>query len=99
MKFCLFLIFSLLSGLAMTGQAQVKHTAKKPAQKAAAPSALSTSIKNGKAVYLKYCLTCHQADGGGVQNMNPPLIKTSYVQGNKQKLISIVLHGLSRQEI
>jgi cytochrome c5 len=25
----------------------------------------------GKAVYSKYCLTCHQSDGSGVPNMDP----------------------------
>lgn len=55
----------------------------------------STSKSNGKAVYATYCLTCHQADGGGVPRMNPPLIKTEYVNGNKQRLIGIVLNGLN----
>jgi len=50
---------------------------------------------NGKGVYEKYCLTCHQADGGGVPNMNPPLIKTSYVLGDKTRLIKVVLNGFS----
>jgi mono/diheme cytochrome c family protein len=31
--------------------------------------------------------------------MNPPLGKTSYVNGDKARLISIVLKGLGRQEI
>jgi mono/diheme cytochrome c family protein len=53
------------------------------------------SMARGKAVYEKYCLTCHQADGGGVPRMTPPLIKTEYVLGNKQRLIGIVLNGLN----
>lgn len=55
----------------------------------------STSKTNGKAVYASYCLTCHQADGGGVPRMNPPLIKTEFVNGNKQRLIGIVLNGMN----
>ena len=35
------------------------------------------------------------ADGGGVPKMNPPLIQTSYVLGDKKKIIYIVLHGMS----
>jgi mono/diheme cytochrome c family protein len=31
--------------------------------------------------------------------MNPPLTKTSWVLGNKSRLISVVLNGLSRQKI
>ena len=56
---------------------------------------LATPAIDGKGVYVKYCLTCHQADGGGVPNMNPPLIKTSYVLGDKTRLIKVVLNGFS----
>lgn len=40
-------------------------------------------------------MPCHQADGGGVPNMNPPLINTKYVTGDKKRLIGIVLKGLT----
>lgn len=69
--------------------AQVKHNAK-PAH-----YNLAASIANGKKVYVQYCLSCHQANGGGVQNMNPPLIQTSYVLGDKATLIKIVLNGFN----
>jgi len=58
---------------------------------------LKTSIAGGKLVYTRICLSCHMADGGGVQNLNPPLIKTTYVLGDKKKLISIVLNGFSEK--
>jgi mono/diheme cytochrome c family protein len=54
-----------------------------------------TSIARGKIVYTNVCLACHMADGGGVPNMNPPLINTPYVLGNKAALIKIVLHGFN----
>lgn len=56
---------------------------------------LSQKAKAGEKVYKKYCISCHQVDGGGVPNLNPPLINTSYVLGAKEKLIHIVLHGLN----
>ena len=62
-------------------------------------TSIKTSIAAGKLVYTQYCLSCHMADGGGVQNMNPPLIKTSFISGEKSKLISVVLEGKSQQEI
>lgn len=58
-------------------------------------SVVSLTAVNGKGIYEKYCLTCHQADGGGVPNMNPPLIKTSYVLGDKTRLIKVILNGFS----
>lgn len=57
------------------------------------------SITGGEKVYQKYCLTCHQADGGGVPNMAPPLIQTSFVLGDKEKLINIVLNGLKNVDV
>ena len=53
----------------------------------------AASVTRGKVVYTNICLACHMADGGGVQNMNPPLIKTTYVLGDKATLIKIVLNG------
>jgi mono/diheme cytochrome c family protein len=55
----------------------------------------SPAIARGAQVYQKVCLACHQADGGGIQRMNPPLIKTEYVLGDKKRLINIVLNGLT----
>ena len=56
---------------------------------------LTASIKRGEVVYTQTCLACHQADGGGVPNMNPPLIKTKWVLGDKKQLIKVVLNGLT----
>jgi mono/diheme cytochrome c family protein len=73
--------------------AQAKKTTVKSKSASAAPSAASMAA--GKKVYSTICISCHQADGGGVPNMNPPLIKTTYVLGNKSKLISILLNGFN----
>ena len=56
-------------------------------------SSSKSSVDSGKKLYEQYCLTCHQADGGGVPKMNPPLINTSYVTGDKAKLVEWVLKG------
>ena len=60
---------------------------------------LPASVARGKQVYLQQCLACHQADASGVPNMNPPLIKTKQVLGDKTALIKIVLNGLQGVEI
>ena len=51
------------------------------------------SLKSGQKVYEQNCLSCHQADGAGVPHLNPPLIQTSYVTGDKTKLIGWILQG------
>ena len=53
----------------------------------------------GKQLYAQYCLACHQEDGEGVPNMNPPLTQTSYVLGDKTKLIAWVLKGSGDQKL
>jgi mono/diheme cytochrome c family protein len=53
----------------------------------------------GEKVYKKFCISCHQADGGGVPHLTPPLINTSFVLGDKETLIKIVLNGLKNVDI
>jgi mono/diheme cytochrome c family protein len=50
-------------------------------------------MASGKKVYQTYCQACHMDEGGGVPRMNAALKGSPYVAGDKEKLISIVLHG------
>ena len=68
------------------------HAQVKPAKKPVHHSKTS-SVARGKIIYTSICLACHMADGGGVPTMNPPLINTEYVLGDKTRLIKIVLNG------
>lgn len=52
-------------------------------------------VHPGKAIYDTYCLTCHQADGYGVPGLNPPIVKTEWVLGDKTRLINVLLKGLN----
>jgi mono/diheme cytochrome c family protein len=63
------------------------------------PTAIKASYTAGAAVYTKNCVVCHQTDGGGVQNLNAPLIKTDFVLGSKTPLINIILKGMSGVDI
>ena len=60
---------------------------------------LKAAMARGKTVYENTCLACHQPDGSGVPNMNPPLVKTKWVLGDKKALAKIVLKGLQGGEI
>jgi len=82
-------IFSVLMLFSLCLKAQVKHKI------IHRHYSLALSIANGKKVYMQTCVSCHQVDGGGVQNMNPPLIKTDYVLGDRTRLIKIVLNGFN----
>ena len=63
-----------------------------------AQNATSSQMAKGKKIYETYCLTCHQEDGTGVPRLNPPLIKTSYVTGDKNKMITWVLQGTTEKK-
>ncbi len=82
------LVFILSAATITCAKAQVKH-------RSTTASHFAAAMANGKKVYTQNCLTCHQADGTGVATMNPPLIKTTYVLGDKAALIKIVLNGFN----
>ncbi|MBC7626063.1 MAG: cytochrome c [Ferruginibacter sp.] len=63
------------------------------------PATAKSSFAAGEDVYTQFCVSCHLPDGGGVENMNPPLINTSYINGDKARIITTVLNGMSQQEI
>jgi mono/diheme cytochrome c family protein len=58
-------------------------------------STSKASIARGEKIYTQYCLSCHQADGSGVPQLNPPLKNTAYVLGQESRLIHIVMNGFS----
>jgi mono/diheme cytochrome c family protein len=51
------------------------------------------SADPGREIYLQYCMACHQASGSGVQGMYPSLQKTDWVNGDKTRLIGLLLNG------
>ncbi|GAB3777395.1 hypothetical protein GCM10028818_24490 [Spirosoma horti] len=71
---------------------------KKPTAKPVAKSATAAKLP-GQLIYEQNCLTCHQANGSGVPNLNPPLRQTDWVLGDKTRLINVLLKGLQGQEI
>lgn len=48
---------------------------------------------DGKAVYAKNCVACHQAGGGGIPGAFPALSGNAFVQGDPAAVISTVLKG------
>ncbi|HEU4779408.1 MAG TPA: cytochrome c [Steroidobacteraceae bacterium] len=47
----------------------------------------------GQRLYARHCLSCHQADGGGVPNMQPPIAGGTWVQGDARALALFVMSG------
>jgi len=61
----------------------------------AAGAVALTRAQLGKRVFTGTCATCHQLNGQGVPGQFPPLAGSEWVQGNEERIIRIVLHGLS----
>jgi mono/diheme cytochrome c family protein len=93
-------LFMLGGSLSILATVLMSQTAKPAAAKPApAQGGLTAQITRGKEVYQSQCLACHQVDALGVQGMNPPLVKTKQVLGDKAALIKIVLNGMQGQDI
>ena len=93
--FIIGVFFLLAMQVAQSQTSQKKTAPTKTTTKATASSSLKSTMQRGELVYKSVCLTCHQADGGGVPRMNPPLIKTKWVLGDKTKLITLMLKGMN----
>ncbi len=53
---------------------------------------LKASMERGKAIYEGQCMSCHMAEGEGLEGVFPPLAKTDYLK-DKNRLVKIVLLG------
>lgn len=92
------LIFAVAACGSDTNQAQQQApTSRQTQSPATAPATDQTNGKlaRGKQVYTTQCLSCHQKNGQGVPNLNPPLVGTEWVIGDKERLIGVVVHGLN----
>lgn len=101
--FYLFIVFSMVVGAFYLGRHMGKLDAtahigfldqKKPAADTSAATAAQPAA-SGQALFTSKCVSCHQADGKGVPGVFPPLEKSEFVLGNPERLISIVLRGVS----
>ena len=91
-----------IAALLALGGAPVRAQ-KKPAPKAKPKTVVAgvapATLLAGKALYAQNCLSCHQADGGGVERMNAPLTKTAWVLGDKTRLAKVLLNGMQGVDI
>ncbi|TAH36997.1 MAG: c-type cytochrome [Planctomycetota bacterium] len=52
-------------------------------------------FESGRHIYAMDCATCHQASGLGEPGKAPPLRYTDWTLGSKDRLVRILLHGLT----
>ena len=53
------------------------------------------TAKAGEKLYIKYCGSCHMADGKGDGSRFPAIAGTEWVKGDPGRLIDVVMSGLS----
>jgi mono/diheme cytochrome c family protein len=58
-----------------------------------APANAPASVVDGQQAYARHCLSCHQADGYGVPNMQPAITGGTWVQGDARALALFVMTG------
>lgn len=63
----------------------------------AAGRATNAATQDGRAVFQRTCATCHQQNGQGIRGAFPPLTASPFVTGDADRLIRLVLHGLTGQ--
>lgn len=49
----------------------------------------------GKVLFIGVCAACHQPHGKGLDGVAPPLMDSEWVLGPEQRIVRIVLHGLT----
>ncbi|KHD89480.1 MAG: membrane protein [Bdellovibrio sp. ArHS] len=55
---------------------------------------LEQRLSAGKRIYESSCFACHQTNGQGLPGAFPPLAKSDFLNGSKEKSISAVVNGL-----
>lgn len=60
-----------------------------------ANSASSQVPPDGEEIYNTRCMSCHQQNGKGVPGTFPPLTDTEWVNGDKGRLIRLLLNGIT----
>lgn len=50
---------------------------------------------DGEGIYRAQCASCHQMDGMGLPGLYPPLVGTQWVTGSEERLVRVILHGLT----
>ncbi len=54
---------------------------------------LEASIERGSEIYTDFCVTCHKGNGEGVAHTYPPLAKSDFLMGNREKSIRGIKYG------
>ena len=84
---------AFVASVAMMGAFAVANAQAATPKKSMAAKA--AAAPDGSKVFTTTCVVCHQLDGAGKEQLYPPLAGSEWVQGDENKLIRIILGGLT----
>lgn len=88
-------LFLIAIGLFIAGCGGNEQQSNSNAQPANPPGQAAPA--DGKGVFQRTCIVCHQPDGTGIQGTYPPLAKSDFLLANKARAIIQVLKGSSNE--
>ena len=83
---------TLLKG-AMVIVAALVAAATAPSRAQTGAPAAATTAPDGKALFLKNCAACHQANGKGIPGAFPPLAGSKFATGAHADVATVLLKG------
>ena len=84
----------IMEGIYLPEGGTIQHMPKKAKKTSVIAKTPNQSIADGKAIFGRTCLACHQSEGQGINGVFPPLAKSDFLNNNKEKAIDAVLFGL-----
>ena len=84
----------IMEGIYLPEGGTIQQMPKKKKEEVVVNKTPEQSINDGKAIFARTCLACHQSEGQGIKAVFPPLAKSDYLNNNKDKSIDAVLFGL-----
>ncbi|MGB6220827.1 PVC-type heme-binding CxxCH protein [Haloferula sp.] len=86
----------LLAGKLKGAELERDYMTRSVRKRAKSDKAFHDAYKLGREVFNKEgsCVTCHQETGEGLADIYPPIAKSEWVTGDRDRLIKLTLHGL-----
>lgn len=84
----------IMEGIYLPEGGTIQHMPRKAKKTSVIAKTPNQSIADGKAIFGRTCLACHQSEGQGINGVFPPLAKSDFLNNNKEKAIDAVLFGL-----
>lgn len=87
------LVAALAAGVAACASGGERASQAPVSTASATPASPAAKVATGQQAYARNCLSCHQADGYGVPNMQPAITGGTWVQGDPKALALFVMTG------